>query len=268
MGQQLGIVAMVDIAAAIEANDLRGHLWLVDNGRWAGSTGEGTGNLASALDVTDSALAGAPILNWFQIGIGSIPITVPQTFFLHDEDRKALAQTALSAKHRSRFSARLRNILGEEINIRNSPRKMAASTEPTRALPHAGQGFLEPGRARFRNTRKSRVTRTDDQDLIHYPDPVIARIDGEAVEKKVIFPAQYGSPQLFSDGLYWSASVNPAMLGVYSYTLWITLYYARRDKDGEVTDHSVTLPHDAWISVSTGAIRSGFSNSTLDIIPA
>lgn len=268
MGQQLAIIALIDIAGAVEANDLRGHLWLVDNGGWDGSTGEGTSNLVTALDVTDAADVGAPVLNWLPMGIGTIPITVPQTLFLYEDDRRALSQPPLPAKHSQRFPVRIRNILGDEVNIKQ-PEHLPRSTVPTDpAMLFSGQGILDPGTARFRRTGKSRVMQEGDQDVVYYPDPAIQRIGGEAVEQRVIFPAQYGSPELFSDGLYWSASVNPATLGVFRYTLWITLYYSRRDGEGRVTDHSVTLPHDAWISISTGALRSGFSEIDLNMISA
>jgi hypothetical protein len=265
MGQQLGIIVLIDIAGAVEANDLHGHLWFVDNGRWDGSTGEGTGNLVTALDVTDADI---PVLNWLPLGIGTVPVTVPQTFFLYEDDRRALSQPPLPAKHPQRFPVRIRNILGDEVNIKQPAHLPRGEVPADPAMPFSGQGFLDPGPARFRRTGQSRVARPGDQDVIHYPDPAIQRIGGEAVEQGVIFPAQYGSPELFSDGLYWSASVDPNVLGVFRYTLWITLCYSRRDGEGRVTDHSVTLPHDAWIKISRGALRSGFSEIDFNMISA
>lgn len=263
MGQQLGIVAVIDIAAAVESNSLQNHIWLVDNGGWEGSKGEGTGNLTSAIDVTDAAQAGPPTLNWLPIGIGTLPVTVPQTFFLYDDDRAVLAQSPLPAKHPQRFPVRIRNVLGDEVNIKRQERPPTAADAAT---AYSGQGFHDPGRARFMRGAVSRVAQEDDQDVIYYPDPAIYRIGGEAVEQGVIFPAQYGSPELFSDGLYWSATVDPNSLGAFRYTMWVTLYYSRRDKNGVVSDHSVTLPHDAWLSISKGGVRSGFLDNKLNII--
>lgn len=264
MGQQLGIVAVIDIAAAVEANSLQNHIWLVDNGGWEGSTGEGAGTLASAIDVTDAAQAGPPTLNWLPIGVGTLPITVPQTFFLYEDDRATLTHAPLPAKHPQRFPVRIRNVLGDEVNIKHAERSPTGAEAAT-AL--SGKNIHDPGRARFLRGAVSRVAQADDQDVIYYPDPAIYRIGGEAVEQGVIFPAQYGSPELFSDGLYWSATVNPNIQGAFRYTMWITLFYSRRDKHGVVTDHSVTLPHDAWLAISKGGVRSGFLDDTLAIIP-
>lgn len=268
MGQQLAIIVLIDIAGAVEANDLHGHLWFVDNGGWDGSTGEGTSNLVTGLDVTDAAGAGVPVLNWLPMGIGTVPVTVPQTLFLYDDDRRALAQSPLPAKHPQRFPVRIRNILGDEVNIKHPAHLPHGKVTIDPAMLFSGQGIFDPGTARFHRTGKSRVAQPGDQEVVYYPDPMIQRIGGEAVEKQVIFPAQYGSPEFFSDGLYWSASVNPATLGVFHYTMWITLNYSRRDSEGRVTDHSVTLPHDAWIKISTGALRSGFSEINVNMVSA
>lgn len=259
MGQQLGIVVLIDIAAAIEANTLRDHIWLVDNGGWNGSRQEGAPDLVTTLDVTDTS-AGPPVLNWLPIGIGTIPVTVPQTFFLHDSDLAALEQQPMPVAHGRRFPVRIRNILGDEVNIKRSGTGLTRTAAPEAGMIFSGQGFLDPGAARFHRTRRSRVSEPGDQDLIHYPDPVIARVCGEAMDLGVFYPAQYRSPELFSDGLYWSASVDPSRRGVYRYTLWITLFYSRRDREGRVTDHSVTLPHQAYLALSTGAMRSGFAD--------
>lgn len=267
MGQQLGIVVVIDIPAAIEHETLEGNVWLCDNGGWDGSTGEGSPELVSALDVTDAGLdPGPPVLNWIPIGIGTVPISVPQTFFLHADDRRALRQQPLPVLHQGIFPVRIRNLVGDEVNIKH-PAHLAADPPPAdHSMPLSAEGLLDPGRAHFRRTGTSRVARADDQDLIYYPDPAILRIHGEALDAGVIFPAQYGSPEVFSRGLYWSASVDPARLGLYRYTMEIALYYSRRDASGTVIDDWVILSHDAWIMISTGAPRSGFPAVTLDLM--
>ncbi|MBB4100417.1 hypothetical protein [Sphingomonas kyeonggiensis] len=267
MGQQLGIVVLIDIPAAVESNSLAGNIWLVDNGGWDGSTGEGSPDLVCAIDVTDAQLdPGNAVLNWIPIGIGTIPINIPQTFFLYDDDRRALAQRPLPALHQGIFPVRIRNLVGDEVNIKHPGHllKEAPRADPQMLL--SAQGFVDPGTARFKRTGESRVAQPGDQDLVYYPDPAILRIHGEALDAGVIYPAQYGSPEMFSRGLYWSASVNPNLLGLYRYTIEIALYYSRRDADGRVVDDWVILSHDAWIKISTGAPRNGFPAVTLDLV--
>jgi hypothetical protein len=163
---------------------------------------------------------------------------------------------------------RIRNIVGDEVNIKRPASGLLAAPLRDPAMPFSGQGYLDPGVARFRRTGQSRVAQPGDQDVIYYPDPAIQRIGGEAMEAGVIFPAQYGSPELFSDGLYWSASVDPSRLGLFRYTIWVTLYYSRRDSEGRVTDHSVTLPHDGYLKLFTGAVRSGFTDTGFTTVAA
>lgn len=269
MGQQLGIVVLIDIPAAVDSNTLDGNIWLVDNGGWEGSTGEGSPDLVSTIDVTDAQIdPGNAVLNWIPIGIGTIPINVPQTFFLNNDDRRVLRQRPLPALHSGQFPVRIRNIVGDEVNIKH-PAHLGA--EPPRAdpqMPLSALGYLDPGTARFRRTGESHAAQPGDQELVYYPDPAIMRIHGEALEAGAIFPAQYGSPELFSPGLYWSASVDPNRLGLYRYTIDIALHYSRRDAAGKVFDERVILSHDAWIKVFVGAPRNGFPDGGLIPIPS
>ncbi|WP_459866608.1 hypothetical protein, partial [Endothiovibrio diazotrophicus] len=82
-------------------------------------------------------------------------------------------------------------------------------------------------------------------------------ISGEAVEQGVIYPARYGSPNPLDDGLYWSATVNPAMRGEFRYTMHFTLFppVTGDDPAGE----SVVLTHDARIDLVEERIRDGFA---------
>ncbi|MBB4618387.1 hypothetical protein [Sphingomonas abaci] len=259
MGQQLNIIVLIDIAAAIEANALRDHIWLVDNGGWNGSRHEGTPDLVTALDVTDIG-AGPPVLNWLPVGIGAVPVAVPQTFFLADSAPGAPGLRSMPGAHGPHFPLRMRNILGDDIDIARPETGLFHAGPPEPGMICSGKGFRDPGTARFHRSGRSRVAEPGDHELVYHPNPVITRVCGEAMALGVFYPAQYGSPELFSDGLYWSASVDPCRRGLYSYTLWITLSYARRDRHGTVTDHSLTLSHDAYLSLSTGAMRSGFTD--------
>lgn len=68
--EQLAIVAGVDSEAALVAESLSGHIYLMDNNVSGGSTGQGTENLVTAVD-------GMQILNWLVAGLDwRIPVAL------------------------------------------------------------------------------------------------------------------------------------------------------------------------------------------------
>jgi hypothetical protein len=254
MSQQLGILLMIDNAAAIEAGNLDGNIYLIDNAKWTGSTGEGTGDLVTAINGTQvSSHAVAQVLNWLPYGIASPPPTLPQTFFLDEAARENLSQRSRPAGERAALA-------GEPVASATA----AAFVEPAPPSPRLPRRVLdilgrEVGQANRSLTGKAADTR------IYYPNPVITNIAGEAVDLRVIYPAQYGSPDLFSDGLYWSATVDTNKVGHFSYTLYITLFYSE-SVDGEMTERSVTLPYVAYLNVTNEVTTNGFCQ-TAAILP-
>lgn len=92
--------------------------------------------------------------------------------------------------------------------------------------------------------------------------PYISGISGEAVEKGVIFPAQYGTPVPVHGGWYWSASVSTYQPGVYKYKLHITL--SRRNKG---KTEAVEMTHEAYIRIDTAPQRNGFTGGGIGFIP-
>jgi hypothetical protein len=96
--------------------------------------------------------------------------------------------------------------------------------------------------------------------------PVITDITGEAVDQKIMYPALYGSPDLVTDGWYWSASVDTSRPGTYSYTMEIELHELTLT-DGEWVWEPVRLLHDSSIRVTTEPKRNGFTNAGIGILP-
>ena len=98
MSQQLEIIVMIDIEAAIKANTLEGNTYLFDNMKLQGSEGQGTDNLVTAINGThyfDGSQADEQVLNWLPYGIGSLPPTLPKTFHAdksRNSDLKGLAE--------------------------------------------------------------------------------------------------------------------------------------------------------------------------------
>jgi hypothetical protein len=252
MSQQLGILLMIDSAAAIEGGTLDGSIYLIDNAKWAGSTGEGTGYLVTAINGT--------VLNWLPYGVSSPPPTLPQTFFLGDAARETLSQRVRPPEERAALAREQVAVAAAPPFVETAPllprlpQKMPRL--PRKILDILGRDLLEQRLASVAPTGKR----------IYYPNPLISNIAGEAVDLRVIYPAQYGSPDLFSDGLYWSAKVDTNKVGYFSYTLYITLFYSE-STGGEWTDCSVTLPYVAYINVTSGVATSGFCK-TPAILPA
>jgi hypothetical protein len=251
MSQQLGIVLMIDSVAAIEARSLDGNIYLIDNAKWAGSTGEGTGHLMTVVDGSRvSSQADTQVLNWLPLGIDSPPPTLPQTFFLHQAARESLSRPAGQRAVLEGVGA----AAAAAPPVEPAPRPLRL---PRRSLDilgrDVGQAKLESLSAREGDGSPAKAADT----RIYHPNPVITDIAGEAVDLRVIYPAQYGSPDLFSDGLYWSATVDTNKVGRFAYTLYVTLFYAE-PMDGKMTECSVTLPYVAYINVTNEIATNGF----------
>lgn len=271
MSQQLGIVLMIDSAAAIEAGTLEGHIYLVDNGKAAGSTGEGTPHLVTAIDgVRTAGQSDVQVLNWLPYGISSPPPTLPQQFFLDASSRETLTRHVQSAEPRlaaRRFAAPPR-AAGDTAAAEPEP----APTEAAPVLPRLtrkivdvlGRDLREPASPALRANLAARAA--PEGTRVHYPNPLISNIYGEAVDLRVIYPAQYGSPDLFSDGLYWSASVDTSRVGYFSYLIDVVLFYSELSGGGWV-ERSMTLPYAAYLKVTDQAAINGFS-ATPAILPA
>lgn len=122
MAQQLSVLIVIDVKATLAAGSLDGNYYLFDNNSFAGSGGQGTPNLVTAL-------LSSQVLNWA-------------------------------------------------------------------VLPLA---MLDP-----------------DQ-----PIPIITGIGGEAVEQGVMIPTEYDSPDLYSEGRYFSGTIVPGRAGTFPYTIEI-----------------------------------------------
>jgi hypothetical protein len=87
----------------------------------------------------------------------------------------------------------------------------------------------------------------------------ITNISGEAVEKGIIFPAQYGSPSNSSEGLYWSATVDTNKPGTYTYRLDLLL--SMEDKGTK------SFTHKGRIKVTNEPKRNGFTHAGTGVLP-
>jgi hypothetical protein len=116
----------------------------------------------------------------------------------------------------------------------------------------------------FRSEKMAAATAaTDDYDRLSSFSAQIVGIRGEAVDRGIIFPAQYESAAEGNEGWYWSATVNTNIQGIYSYLLDIHLFR----KTDEETWESGLFVHEGSIKVTAEPKRNGFTGAGTGFIP-
>ena len=269
MSQQLGMIVMIDVAAAIKEKTLDGNVYMYDNMKLQGSQGQGTGSLVTSLNGThwlDGSQANELVLNWASIALGSVPPTVPKTF-LADKSRKtdlqALDDLQNLTKRIETSETNVQNILDELKKIsrktgvkakvqsrrRNLKRELGMAAQ--KVIDVTGELIAEP---------------SDKMPEVNQISPIITNITGEAVDKKVMYVAEYGSPDLVTDGWYWCASVDSSKPGTYAYTMHIELH-EQKYVDGEWTLVPIDLTCEAYIKVSDNAKVNGFTGGGIGMLP-
>jgi hypothetical protein len=96
--------------------------------------------------------------------------------------------------------------------------------------------------------------------------PVLVDITGQAVDDAVIFPAQYGSPDMRTDGWYWSATVDTNKVGRHQCDLHIQLFRPRIEDSTIVWDPEV---HVLTMDLVVGQITqvNGFTGAGIGYLP-
>jgi hypothetical protein len=268
MSQQLGIILMVDVEAAIKANTLEGNTYLFDNMKLQGSEGLGTGKLISAINgshYSDGSQANEQVLNWLPYGVGSLPPTLPKTFLAEKsknsdlqaiDEFKALADKIETSQGDE--STNIGSILEELKRIsKNTGLKTKVQSkfqENTRDLGIVGQKLMDVTGELISEESEDKIPE------INSLNPIITNITGEAVDKKIIYPAAYGSPDMVTDGWYWAASVDTTKPGTYAYTMDIQLYKLS-SIDREWHWIPVHMVYDAYIKVTNSPKVNGFTNA-------
>ncbi|SFW85820.1 hypothetical protein [Chitinophaga sancti] len=286
MAQEVTIIMLVDIPAALDAGTLEGNLYLVDNLKTEGSENEGTGKLVSAINGThwfDGSQASEQLINWLPYSITSLSPQLPR---FYADDRLDKLKDDLIRSVSSSGDAEMAE--GEGGGFSNSGHLAATLAVPalTRLKDKTGRkisddvplmdlrgNFVSANKAPQMKFAADAGNQQGTGDLggaemsdISYLTPQIYNITGEAVEKGVIYPAQYGTPAPIKGGWYWCAAVNTYMTGVYTYTMHITLYKPELHGD-ETVWLPVNFTYDAKIKVSSGAMRNGFTGGSLGTLP-
>ncbi|GAA2305370.1 hypothetical protein OKJ48_44350 [Streptomyces kunmingensis] len=259
MAQQLAIIVLVDVGSALEANTLQGNTFLFDNMKLHGSEGQGTGDLVTAIHGAywrDGSQATEQVLNWLPYSLGSIAPTVPRGYEAdraRQSDSQALAELdAITAKPDAAGS----DPAAELKQIRKAVGTRVKTTRRTKGRL-SGQKILDV---------TGQVVTDPTKDAYSYPGPVITDIYGQAVDEKIMYPAEYGSPDLVTDGWYWSATVDSSRPGTYAYTMRIQLHKLVQ-KGSETLWEPVNMTCESKLKVTTEPKVNGFTGAGLGLLP-
>ncbi len=260
MAQQFGIVVIIDVDAALRAGSLDGCAYFFDNAGPFGTTGQGTDKLVTAIHGThwlDGSQASEQVLNFVATGITSLPLTLPRDYGHHQ-----------ARQHEREALARIRTLVSEagvtNADIRKSLSgiRMPQFSSISRFGHHLKRVLLDnfgrpvPAGAKL------------DSSTVAQLPPVITGISGEAVDKGIIYPAQYGSPDLVNGGWYWSATVATATPKVWSYTLHIVLYrFVNDPANQDPRWEPVPMTCEGRLNVSNKPMRNGFTGGGTGFLP-
>ncbi len=277
MSQQLAIIVMIDINAALAANTLEGNIYLFDNMKTHGSSGEGTGDLITAVNGShwyDGGIAAEQVLNWLPYGVGTLPRTLPRGFQA-DQSRtidKNLLQRLKKSQGLKSLSDNLKGAKkGAELKIDQTTADIQTLAGHLSGIAD-DTSVVRKVRDRQGNVKSTELKMVDitgepvkKQDMSAiYMTPIINEITGEAVDKGIIYPDQYGSPDLVNDGWYWAATVNTGITGIYGYTMHITLF---RYDDVDETWTPVEFTYTSYINVTSEPKVNGFTQGAMDTLP-
>lgn len=252
MAQQHGIIVLFDVENALRTRSLDGNTYWFDNMKFLGSAGVGTENLVTIVPGTyflDGSQATEQVLNWLPAALGAIPPTVPRNYLAEQEradDRRTLEELAALSGEGGVSGAELKRL---QQRVGKHARKAGGGRGLTEAklLDVTGKTTSGPG-------------------AYNYPAPVITDITGPAVTEKIIYPAQYGSPDMIYDGWYWTATVDTSRPGVYPYTMHIQLHELVERND-ELVWESVDLTCESSLKIISDPKRNGFTGAGLGVLP-
>ncbi|MFI6300018.1 hypothetical protein ACIBEJ_51085 [Nonomuraea sp. NPDC050790] len=257
MPQQLAIIVLVDVGHALETKTLDGNTYLFDNMKLHGSEGQGTGELVTAIHGahwSDGSQASEQVLNWLPYSLGSIPPTVPRGYEAErarQTDQQALAEleTLVSKPPTGPDAAAELNRIQQVVGTRTKTTKRTRGPAGQKVLDVTGKVISYDGSAGH-----------------SYPPPVITDIYGEAVDKKIMYPAEYGSPDMVTDGWYWSATVDTSRPGIYGYTMAVQLHRLIL-QGGDWTWEPVDLTCASRLKITSEPKRNAFTKAGVGLLP-
>jgi len=261
MRQEVTVIVMIDVQAAIDARTLDGNIYLFDNLRTQGSENEGTGDLISAANGAywyNHTLDEDVVFNWLPYGIGALPPTlspVLQQSEASTGDIKKFNELTTKLKETEDGKESLEDLRTKRHDI---AQRIGATGKVKDAL-----GQIHDTGIKVMNVKGETVkpAKRATSELSHLT-PQISNITGEAVDKGVIFPAQYGTPISVKDGWYWCATVDANKTGVYAYTMHITLYKLSYVEEVPTWD-PIFMTYDSHIKVTSVPKNNAFTNGPM-----
>ncbi|MCK4763580.1 MAG: hypothetical protein KAW12_15375 [Candidatus Aminicenantes bacterium] len=265
MRQEITIIVLIDVQAAINANTLEGNIYMIDNLRNEGSIGEGTGHLVSAINGAhwlDGTQADEQILNWTPAVIGSLPSSLPKSFHVEKSRISEIKEFKDLPQRLKEAGEDKKGIKDIHTNLQNITKNICSlgKVKDTRGnVKHTGLKVMNVMGEPFREGEGTT------SELSHFI-PQIDDITGEAVDKGVIFPAQYGTPISIKDGWYWSATADTNKVGTFAYTMHITLYKLSNFL-GEPVWEPINMTYESHIKVTNVPKNNAFTNGAVGMLP-
>ena len=96
--------------------------------------------------------------------------------------------------------------------------------------------------------------------------PTLVDITGQAVDDAVIFPAQYGSPDIRTEGWYWSATVDTNKVGLHRCDLHFVMHRPRLEGSTVVWDPETHIL-EMELDVSFITQMNGFTGAGIGCLP-
>lgn len=260
----------IDTRAALEANSLKGNIYLVDNLKTDGSQGVGTENLLTVIKGShwyDKTQVTDIVINWLVCPIGGLPFTLPKNYVIDRSEsiNKQAIETIKNFQSAKNSNEKIaKEGIADSINTKKLDSAIQNLATSDMLIMNRGEGEVEEielGLKTF-DVFGHLFDDNSDNDQLNSLAPVVADITGEAVDYGVLFTAQYGTPLLIKNGWYWSSSVDVSKTGIHNYTLHFTLY----KRDGN-TWKPIEMRHNAKIKVTSEAQRNGFTNAGMGYLP-
>lgn len=275
MSQEITIIVAVDVQGALAAKTLQDNIYLYDNLRTEGSEGNGTGHLITAINGShwyNGSQASEGLLNWLAYSISSTPPTLPRTLPVQTAKKstqKSEKEVAEAIHKMASIEQKASNNTLETNHITQLHHaiKKAKSLEGISTKIRKQDGTLVDTGHKL-TTMKGELVQDYEKEKFNISNlmPIISNITGEAVDKEILYLAQYGTPVLINDGWYWSATADTSKVGTYDYTLHLTLHQHSL-VDGVLIWEPVQMTYDAQLKVTTAPMINGFTNAGTGILP-
>lgn len=255
---QISIVVVVDVVATLKEKSIVNNAYLIDNTQDFSCKNVSNESMATQVPGVcnpNGSQAAEAVLNWITMSIAALPTTLPRNYAYRNFAKESDAQPVHAMK-----STRTENKVRKSSGKHDAP----LDTPPTVFFEQT-DGSTQTMDIPLLDMMGKAVRDFDIEAAAYIPLQVNA-IYGPAVKDGVMFPALYGSPDLKSQGWYWSASVDTSKEGQHTYYMDVVLHRPIADE----SKNSVVLAPE--IFTITGQINvtqsMGVNGFTAHIGPA